>query len=94
MDSWLVKISDTQDSVSSLLILYLPHYELTLEESVFYIFLKVNSPNNDIEKEFFEKFIATSRYELFPKWERWKWKGLKSSARINFSYVYLKMSKA
>ena len=50
------------------LTLYLPHYELTLGESAFYIFLKVNSPNNDIEKEFFEKFVATSRYELFPKW--------------------------
>ena len=29
-----------------------------------FVFLKVNSPNN-IEKEFFEKFIATWRYELF-----------------------------
>ena len=53
------------------LTLYLPHYELTLGESAFYVFLKVNSPNNDIEKEFFEKFIAMSRYELFPKWECW-----------------------
>ena len=52
------------------LTLYLPHYELTLGESAFCDFLKVNSPNNDTEKEFLEKFIASSRYELFPKWER------------------------
>ena len=47
------------------LTLYLSHYELTLGEGAFYVFLKVNSPNNDIEKEYFEKFIATLRYELF-----------------------------
>ena len=51
--------------------LYLPHYELTLGESTFYVFLEVNSPKNDIEKEFFEISIATSRYELLRKWERW-----------------------
>ena len=56
-----------ETTVFSFLNLYLPHYELTSGESAFYDFLKVNSPNNDIEEEFFEKFIATSRYELFPK---------------------------
>ena len=67
-------LEETKGSIyrkAILLTLYLPHYELTSGESAFYVFLKVNSPNNDIEKEFFEKFIATSRYELFPKWERW-----------------------
>ena len=58
-------------NICILLTLSLPHRELTLQESAFYIFLKVNSPNNYIEKEFFEKCIATSRYELFSKWERW-----------------------
>ena len=51
------------------LTLYLPHYEQTLGESAFYVFLKVNSPNNDIEKEFLENFISMLRYELFPKWQ-------------------------
>ena len=30
--------------------LYLSHYELTSGESAFCVFLKVNSPNNAIEK--------------------------------------------
>ena len=33
-----------------MLTLYLPHYELNLGESAFYVFLKVNNANNDIEK--------------------------------------------
>ena len=43
-------LGETSLQTRTKLILYLPHYELTLGESVFYVFLKVNSPNNDIEK--------------------------------------------